>query len=159
MSHFDPEILKIEQVLEKDLSHIKSIAQRAILESVDAPEALKNDIITDTFAHIEKGITAENACYLKYVSGEIVGFVLIQDYWNLSDLFVSPCAQGRGIGKALLNAAITECQLSSSKDYVRVNSSKNAEGFYRHLGFEPYEPKIQPPDFVVSLVYKFKAYK
>jgi len=149
--------MKIETVIEKDLSQLKKIARTTIIESVEAPEDLKGSIIADTFAHIEKGILVENASYLKCVSGEIVGFILIQNYWNLSDLFVSYCAQGQGFGKELLDAAITECQRCSDKDFVRVNSSKNAVGFYRHLGFESYEPKKPLPDFVVPLVYQFKV--
>lgn len=151
--------ITIETVTEKDPNDLKNIAQMAIIESVDAPKEMKNNIITDTFAHIEKGIVDQDCCYLKCVSSEakITGFVLIQNYWNLSDLFVTPAMQGQGLGKMLLSAAINECQQSSNKNFIRVNSSKNAEGFYRYFGFKTYKPKNQLPDFVVPLVYKFKV--
>ena len=62
-------------------------------------------------------------------------FTLLKQYWNLSDLFVLPEFQGLGIGRRLLSNAISQAQSSSSCEEIWVNSSLNAELFYRTIGF------------------------
>ena len=149
--------MKIERVISTDIALIKKIAKKAILESVDASCELKKEIISDTIKHIDKAILNSESVFLKYVGEDILGFILIQDYWNLSDLFVLPEAHGQGIGRALFKAAQKVCKPKQDKGYIRVNSSLNAEGFYRNMGFETFKPKKEMPDFVVPLIYSFTA--
>ena len=64
-----------------------------------------------------------------------VGFVGIEGR-KIEMLFVAPTCLGCGFGRALADLAIREygCSL------VDVNADNQpAEGFYRHLGFEPFE--------------------
>lgn len=147
--------MNIEKVSEKDLETIKELARRAIMESVDASDSIKNEIITDTMMHIEKNIGESERIFLKCIDEKVLGFILIQEYWNLSDLFVIPEAHGKGVGKRLLNTAISACLPKQKKGYIRVNSSLNAEGFYRRLGFETFTPEKEVPSFVVPLIYNF----
>lgn len=147
--------MKIEEVSQKDVNEIKEIARKAILESVDADEKIKIEIIADTLSHIDKNVSSTASVFLKCSDRSILGFILVQDYWNLSDLFVFPASEGKGIGKSLFIAAKTICQPRQDKGYIRVNSSKNAEGFYRKLGFETFTPEKEVPGFVVSLIYNF----
>lgn len=147
--------MNIEKVSEKDIEAIKELALRTIIESVDASVSIKNQIITDTMMHIEENIGGSGRVFLKCIDEKILGFILIQDYWNLSDLFVMPEAQGKGVGKFLLTAAISACLPRQEKGYLRVNSSLNAEGFYRRLGFETFNSEKEIPGFVVPLIYRF----
>ena len=147
--------MKIEKISNKDIEVIKKIAKKAILESVDVSIDLKEEIISDTMKHIDKGLSNSECVFLKYTETDILGFILIQEYWNLSDLFVLPEMHGKGIGKALFNAAQNLCKPRQDKGYILVNSSINAEGFYRNIGFENFSPKREVPSFVVPLKYKF----
>ena len=51
-------------------------------------------------------------------------------------LFVSPDYFGKGIGKLLVHTAIKDYHIN----YVDVNEQNpQAEGFYRHIGFQTFE--------------------
>jgi GNAT superfamily N-acetyltransferase len=147
--------MNIEQVSNKDAKELQLVAKKAILESVNVNSDLKEEIISDTMRHIDKGISNSESVFLKASEAGISGFILIQDYWNLSDLFVLPEEHSRGIGKSLFNAAKELCRPKQDKGYILVNSSVNAEGFYRNIGFESYKPKREVPSFVVPLIYNF----
>ena len=145
--------MKIVEVSEKDIKTLKELARRTIIESVNVTNHIKDEIITNTMMRIDKNICGSKRIFLKCISEETLGFILIQDYWNLSDLFVSPEVHGKGVGKFLVNAAISACMSRQNKGYIRVNSSLNAEGFYRHLGFESFTTEKKMPSFVVPLAY------
>ncbi len=147
----------IQEVSFEDIDQLKTLAKSAILSSVVADELTKSQIVEGTFAHIENNIHGGESVFLKCCDNEIFGFILIQSYWNLSDLFVLPAYHNRGIGSRLVNAALKECIEKSTTGYVRVNSSVNAEGFYRKLGFESYTPEKILPEFIVPLIYKLRS--
>lgn len=58
-----------------------------------------------------------------------------RNLWNLCHLFVRPGHQSRGVGRALMEAAIARCAGRSEHGYLRLNAARNAVGFYRRLGF------------------------
>ncbi|MFM2484322.1 GNAT family N-acetyltransferase [Celerinatantimonas yamalensis] len=119
-----------------------------------APE-LKQGIIADTHAHIGIGLSSPEHVFLKSVGpeGQILGYILLRNAWNLSDLFIDPKAQGRGLGKALFFAALSHVQARDHRGYIRVNSSLNAEAFYRKLGFESFTIDKPYPNYVVPLIH------
>ncbi|WP_082070755.1 GNAT family N-acetyltransferase [Gynuella sunshinyii] len=78
-----------------------------------------------------------------------------QDYWNLSDFFFVPENHGAGVGRFLLSETVARCKPQDARGYIRVNSSKNAEGFYRKFGFSSHEASNDVPNFVVPLIYRF----
>lgn len=148
-------VMKIEKISSNDIEEIKMLARRAVLELVSATDRVKNEIIFDTWKRIEKCSSESDGVFLKCTEADILGFILIQDGWNLSDLFVLPEMCGKGIGKLLFNAARSECKLKDHKGYIRVNASLNAEGFYRNLGFERFTSGKELPHYVVPLIYNF----
>ena len=147
--------MDIEEVSLIDLDQLKEVAKIAVLKSVEAPDEVKKKIVEDTFRHIETGMNQSDAVFLKEGGSNIRGFMLIQDYWNLSDLFVLPEHHGKSIGKELFLAALCQCREHSNKNYIRVNSSLNAQAFYRALGFTEFQPERKVPDYVVPLIYHF----
>lgn len=63
--------------------------------------------------------------------GKILGFLGVADR-KIEMLFIHPATRGKGIGKTLLNHAITQLQATK----VDVNEENpQAVGFYQHLGF------------------------
>jgi len=147
--------MNIEEVSETDIEEIKGLARRVILESVDASDETKVDIIADTLLHIDKNSPGLECVFLKCIDPDIQGFILVQNYWNLSDLFVLPESRGKGVGKLLFTVAKSVCLAKQERGYIRVNSSLNAEGFYRNLGFESFAPLNEVPNFVAPLIYNF----
>ena len=145
----------IEEAKEQNVEVLKQISRSAILESVQAELALKQEIIQDTYNHIDQYISCDDHIFLKYVNSqdEILGFILLRDEWNLSDLFVKPSAHDKGIGRGLFSSAIKEASSRDNRGFIRVNSSLNAVGFYRKLGFEDFEPERPFPDYVAPLIY------
>ena len=146
--------MTIEIASINDIANLKELAKSAILESVEADIDIKKEIITDTEKHIDNNLYGADRVFLKYTDKTVLGFILIQQFWNLSDLFVLPSAQGNGVGKQLFDEAKSVCEVSGG-GFIRVNSSLNAEGFYRNVGFVTYVPDTKAPDFVVPLIYKF----
>ena len=147
--------MKIEAVSIEDSDSLKKLARIAINESVEAGIDLKREIVSDTEIHIDKNVARSDRVFLKCTDTAIMGFILVQKFWNLSDLFVLPSVQGRGIGKQLLDEAKATC-MAEGTNFIRVNSSLNAEGFYRSQEFTTYAPENEVPAFVVPLVFNFR---
>ena len=112
--------------------------EHVIRASVDASDGEKEDFIVHTRRNVELWAGApEAALHLKCADagGALLGVVMAKQHWNLCHLFVAPAAQGRGIGRALMEAALDACRARRVRPYVRLNAARNAVGFYEHLGF------------------------
>jgi ribosomal protein S18 acetylase RimI-like enzyme len=90
-------------------------------------------------------------------SGAAVGFIIVKGYWNLSHLFVLPSHQRRGIGRALLQSALTACRNSSPRGKLQLNSSNVARGFYTALGFTQTGLAQDKPGGCVPMEYDFRG--
>jgi GNAT superfamily N-acetyltransferase len=82
--------------------------------------------------------------------------VLVKEYWNMTNLFVAPDHQGRGIGRLLLEAAMKGCQTRSPRGALLLNSSTVACGFYEHLGFRQTGPGRDRPGGCVPYGHDFR---
>lgn len=147
----------ISAVLPEDLSAIKELVARSIHECIDVPEEIAGELIEDT--HIETASWLNNAAsgvHLVYkLNGEVIGIVLVKEYWNMTSLFVCPAAQKTGVGAELVNAALAICREESPIDAVKLNSSSYASGFYRHIGFKPDGEARDLPGGCIPYVYNF----
>ncbi|MDP1931123.1 MAG: GNAT family N-acetyltransferase [Gammaproteobacteria bacterium] len=79
------------------------------------------------------------------VDGELVGALLIKDFWNLCSLFVHPAHQRKGIGQQLVRTALGRCKGKSQRAGVALNANDEAIPFYRSLGFEVRDVPRPPP--------------
>jgi GNAT superfamily N-acetyltransferase len=80
----------------------------------------------------------QGALWIAESEGEPVGFT---EFFPglISMLFVRGTSSGRGWGRRLLNFAITGTSAGSA-DPIRLESTLNAEAFYRRNGFEALGP-------------------
>lgn len=137
----------IENALEKDIPEITVLIEQAIKTCIDVTDDEANDLV----AHCVYNMLCwqknkQNTVHLVYrLEGQIVGVVLVKEYWNLTSLFVEPDFQARGIGKQLVLEALVQCQGKSPKGMVKLSSSTHAQDFYRAIGFQQAgEPKSLP---------------
>lgn len=83
------------------------------------------------------------------LNDQVVGVVLIKEFWNLCSLFVRQDLQRRGIGRRLVLAAVSSCQGRSPVDAVYLNAAPGAIAFYQRLGFQPRPSRqVLPPGFL-----------
>ena len=130
--------MNIVPVAVGEAAAVAHFIERVIRASVDASDQEKEDFIVHTRRNVEAWATAPDAAlHLKCANagGELLGVVMVKQYWNLCHLFIAPAAQGRGLGRALMEAAIHACRARRVRPYLRLNSARNAVGFYEHLGF------------------------
>lgn len=132
-------MLRLAPVAADDFERVRVFIERVIEESVDATAEEKIRFIENTRSNLEKvRLAPESSVHLMYVDGpHLLGVILVRDCWNLCHLFVAPERQGSGIGRGLVEAAARQCQGRSPRGALVLNSSRNAVGLYRHLGFEP----------------------
>jgi GNAT superfamily N-acetyltransferase len=107
----------------------------------------------DTESHIIGLLNAERhmACHLAYDADTCVGFTT----WGLSfpagittslvmkELFVSPDAQGQGVGRAILAelTRVAEAEGCTRLDWATDGSNKSAQAFYTKIG-APVKDKV-----------------
>lgn len=151
-------LVVISTVQDVDVEEIRNLIAAAVRQNVTSSEAEAAFLIDD----IDFSLTwwldnKDSALHLKYErDGRILGVILIKKFWNLTNLFVHPDNQGMGIGRALVLAGFDACRERSPKGKLHVNSSANAVGFYKRLGFEQTGPGIDRPGGCVPLEYIFQ---
>jgi len=142
-----------------DLPALRRLIEAAVRHGVTMVEAEVAYLVEDIGKSLDQW-AAEPAgkLHLKYVDdGVIAGAVLVKDGWNLTNLFVHPAHQRRGIGRALMEEVLAECRGRSPRGALLLNSSTNAVGFYRQLGFVPAGEPRDLPGGCVPLRYDFPA--
>ena len=90
-----------------DQNVLQQIARNAVTLSVVAPEEEKQNLLKGISRNIASVIIDQiDGVFLAAALSEVpVGFIIVKDYSNLSDLFVDPDHQGLGIGRQLCSDA------------------------------------------------------
>ena len=145
----------IETVSTREAPDVAAFIERVVATSVDATDAEKAAFLENIRANLAMWQEApEAALHLKFtIGGVLAGVVMVKAFWNLCHLFVEPRQQKQGVGRALLEAAIAGCKDKSSRQYLRLNSSRNAITFYEHMGFVPVRDAPAP---FTGVQYEFK---
>ena len=133
-----------------DAAQVKALMARVIAEGVIREEPLLSEMVQNTASNVDWWLQNPAECvHLKCVAdGRIAGVVLVKNFWNLCSLFVDPAAQGRGMGRLLIESAIGSCRGRSPKSAIWLNASPNAVAFYRHMGFTlRVSDRVLPPGF------------
>jgi len=147
----------IRTVDDADLPEVRDLIEACVRQDVartgDEAEFLVADI--DESLSWWRGNRTEGL-HLKFVENDrILGVVLVKHHWNLTNLFVHPDAQGRGIGRSLVETVLKHCRDLSPRSKLLVNSSANAVGFYQALGFHQTGPGRDRPGGCVPFEYGF----
>lgn len=141
----------------KDSDRIKDIILSSVHGSVTKKKREAKKLIEMILESLENWRKAGSlGFHRKYTIGnDIVGFIIVKEYWNLSQIFVSPDFQGKGIGRSLITAAIRGCRDKSPKDKLMLNSSTKAAGFYKVMGFRRTGPGKKLPGGCIPFEYDF----
>ncbi len=144
-------------IQEEDFAAVRSLIEASIRTSVAQTEEDARFLIDDVLSSLEKWKQAGcQGLGIKYcVENEVVGFIIVKNFWNLSHLFVSPAFQRRGAGRALVCAALSECRSKSPKGKVQLNSSATAASFYAAVGFVQTGPAIERPGGCIPFEHTF----
>ena len=131
----------IRSVQVKDAGQIRDLCHQALgydstLEKVTAQIDKFNSPVSDHFCFVYEEDQTGNI--LGYVEAEVYESLYSDAGLNILGLAVFPSAQGRGIGRQLMERVEN---LAKSKHYafIRLNSAshrKEAHIFYEHIGYE-----------------------
>jgi len=129
--------LVIEPVLVHEVAAIGDFIEDVVRASIEASDAEKAAFITNIQANLENWTQdPAGGLHLKVLhAGRLVGVVMVKEYWNLCHLFVEPLHQRKGIGRALLCAAVDACRAKAPTQKLRLNAARNAVGFYERMGW------------------------
>jgi GNAT superfamily N-acetyltransferase len=115
----------------------------------------ENDLLASTLANVNRNVDywlahPEACVHLKASDGSgLIGVVLVKEHWNLCSLFVEPEHHGRGVGRALVEAAAVQCRGRSPRQALLLNAAVGAIPFYTRLGFEARATsQLLPPGFL-----------
>ena len=133
-----PAFDRIRAVRSGERASIAALINETLHISVDASVTEKTHFLSSMQNNLDWACQHPEQCvHLVYLRAQnIVGVVLVKEYWNLSALMVHPAAHRTGVGGALLELAVARCRARSTHGTIRLNASRNAVEFYLAQGFE-----------------------
>ncbi len=147
----------ISEIKYSDFDKLKEIVVLSVLSSItkkdDEAKKLIDQIVESVESWRKTGLVGFHKKYS--IGSKIVGFIIVKEYWNLSQVFVCPEYQGKGIGRSLITAAINGCRRESPKNKIILNSSTVAAGFYEAIGFRKTGPGKDLPGGCIPFEYDF----
>lgn len=141
----------------EDQAAIHRLMVGVIKASVD--ESHHSETIANVTQNLERWHRDPDTCLhiVAQRDDEIIGVILVKEFWNLCSLFVSQECQRQGVGRKLVLAAIEGCRSRSPKQAINLNSSPRAVAFYKSLGFvhressQPLPPGFKPMKLALSV--------
>lgn len=102
-----------------------------------SPEGVRNFYKFVTDENLEKMfLVGEYKAFGAFVDGEIKGIIGVRNHTHVSLLFVEEEYHHQGIATALLDYFLEYLQYHDPAEFITVNSSPYAVGFYHYYGFE-----------------------
>ncbi len=147
----------LSDIIETDLGELAQVVRSSIRSSTDESGQATQFLIDETIQSLSVWWDKNSSGFQsKYsIEGEIVGFIVVKDFWNLSHLFVLPNYQRFGIGKALVQSAIDACKERSPEKKLKLNSSTYAADFYKCVGFRQSGPSLERPGGCIPYEYSY----
>jgi ribosomal protein S18 acetylase RimI-like enzyme len=102
-------------------------------------------LLADPSRSVVEGYLSNSVVLLCFDGDEILGVVVVtplsHSSWEIKNLAVSPCHQGKGIGRALIRAALVFCRgQGCSEMWIGTgNSSLGQLALYQKMGFRMVE--------------------
>ena len=131
-------LISIVDASNDDYVAIKALMAHVVLTSVSSDPLTERETLANVNRNIDLWKREPDRCvHLKAVGRDLLGIILVKDFWNLCSLFVDPRWHRQGIGRRLVEAAADRCRGRSPVDALLVNAAPNAIVFYERLGFTP----------------------
>ncbi|MFJ2988236.1 GNAT family N-acetyltransferase [Collimonas sp. NPDC087041] len=129
--------VQLTRVVPEKADDVRRLMERVIVANVESDVSVHQDMIVNVNKNLDFWLAHPERCVHinATLDNQIVGIVLVKDFWNLCSLFVDTQAQSRGIGRMLVEAASTACKSRSPKQALLLNAAPNAIRFYEQLGF------------------------
>lgn len=138
-------VVDIRLLEEVELPRASVLVRESFLQGTAplySPEGIKSFLVFGCSENIKDRFLQGNLMAGAFEEVRLVGVIELRPDFHISMLFVAPDRQGKSVGKHLLLWALERfAGEDGCVPRVTVNSSPNAEGFYRGLGFEALEPE------------------
>jgi GNAT superfamily N-acetyltransferase len=133
------------QAVRADPTHLDAVA--ALFDAYRGFYEQPSNLVQSRVFIAERMAASESAIFLAQDEhGEALGFVQLYPTfssidahrtWLLSDLFTTPAARGRGVGRLLMNTARDFALATGAKGLVLETAADNftAQGLYESLGY------------------------
>ncbi len=124
--------IEVSPLSKDELPQTLALVERVFM-AFEAPEY--SDEGVQTFLTFIRDLAAVSTLtfYGALENGVILGVIAMRANSHITLFFVDAAQQGRGVGRALFEAAKSSCRA----ERMTVNSSPYAVEIYRHLGFLP----------------------
>jgi len=129
--------IQVSSVAPEDVGSLRGFLEEALRDGEPIPEEfvgwLRDAVASETMEILAASI-----------EGRTVGVAVVAyrpnisaaaDFASIEELYVSPWARSRGVGRALLDAAGERC-VDLGVSYVEVQTDDEAAGFYDAYGYE-----------------------
>ena len=145
----------IRDAKEKDLPELHHLIAQSVHACIEAEEVDRENIIVDSLCSSEANVHGHSdGVHLVYEQhDQLLGMILIKEYWNMASLFVRPDKHHQGVATALLNEALEICRDKAAGKAIRLNSSHYAAGFYEAYGFIKNGPEKDLPGGCIPYLY------
>lgn len=146
------------EIEKDDLGRLRELVAKTVRASVSCGEAEAAVLIAEIVESLTRWFASGSPGFgRKYcLDGETAGFVVVREYRKLTHLFARPEFQSRGIGRALVDAAVAACRTKSPGQKIELNSSSNAAGFYEAVGFRRVGPGVDRAGGCIPYEYYFQ---
>jgi N-acetylglutamate synthase-like GNAT family acetyltransferase len=112
----------------------RSITQSCVDDHRDDPATLKAWLANKTVEHFMAWLgDGDRHCVVAALDGPLCGVAMLHRSGEVVLCYVSPEAQGRGVGQAL-NAALLSKAVQWQLSRLYLDSTLGARGFYERLG-------------------------
>ena len=130
--------ITIRMIQAGEEEHVFSLVERGFDEHVRSD--FTQEGITNFFRATHAMISGDSSRHVTMVAeadNQVVGMIAMKDHAHVSLLFVDSSFQRQGIGRSLLDCALSACrQQRPDVSEIGVHSSVSAVPFYAKLGFE-----------------------